>query len=125
MLSVLVCPLAGSLHGLMFLPVLLSLVGPPSLLQPRRKGWVSFFSAVDERGVDDEPWTTPTHPQQPEGEVSMQSPEPYRPLPSAPAAQSSSPAIFGSASSAQSPPSATVTTHLRSKAEFQAYAPFQ
>lgn len=62
------CPcVLGSLHGLVFLPVLLSLVGPPSLLR-RKKGWITFFSAVDGDGVDDDHWTTNKE----ESDVSMQ-----------------------------------------------------
>ncbi len=44
----------GALHGLVFLPVLLSLVGPPST--HRRKGWAHLFAAADTHADDDEPW---------------------------------------------------------------------
>jgi hypothetical protein len=101
-----------------FLPVLLSLVGPPSLLQ-RRKGWVSFFSAVDEGGVDEEVWNAG-----PEGDSSKQRPQPpshvlVQPSAPQPSVSPTSPAAnYGTDDS-------TVITHVHQEAEFQAYAPFK
>jgi len=97
----------------MFLPVLLSLIGPPSLYK-RRTGCRGFFSWSDERGLDDGRWS------QTVGEISMQSPhaDSYAP-----------PKLQSAALAAQVNTTATATTArttiVHQEATFQHYAPFQ
>lgn len=98
----------------MFLPVLLSLIGPPSLYK-RRTGWRGFFSAADERGLDDGRWSRSA------AEISMQSPhtggEAYAPPPFQP---SPTPHARINAAAAT-----TTTTVVHQETQFQHYAPFQ
>lgn len=99
----------------MFLPVLLSLIGPPSLYK-RRTGWVGFFSAADERGLDDGRWSRSA------AEISMQSPHHSEAAYAPPSFQPSpSPNARVNVNAATT----TTATVVHQESQFQHYAPFQ
>lgn len=125
--------LLATAHGLVFLPVLLSLVGPPSLaksaVRRRARGkhdrWKGFFQAVDQEGIDDDEWIQPKQQpsDQPEGisELSMQ---PASDLHDATDREGHT--DFPAPNAPDSPdPEAGTRTILHSSASFQAHAPFR
>lgn len=119
----------GSLHALVFLPVLLSLVGPPSLSRKNngsggeKSKWRGFFSVVDAEGVDDDVWVRSGrghHENLPE--VSMQA----TPHEGMLIEGSSSSPMFPSPNAPDPPdPEASTVTHVHASASFQAHAPFR
>ena len=105
----------GCLHGLVFLPVLLSLVGPPSL--SKKRGWRSFFGMTDARGLDDGRWA--------KGSSEVEQTTPSAAAASSSVASSSRRVANLNDDTGATQPAAVITKHVYRTTEFQPFAPFQ